>query len=144
LLAWSLVTLSRHEAALRQSERRLMDTLESITDGFVTLDADWRYVYVNEEAARLMQKSRVDLLGKIVWQIFPESVGGTAHTELHRAAAARISVEFEDFNPVMQRWFANRAYPTADGGMSVYFQDVTLRKRAEQLANQNQRTFVEI
>ena len=131
LLWWSLSAISRHEEAQRVSARRVIDTLESITDGFVTFDAEWRFTYVNVEVERLLRKSRDELLGRSAWEMFPESVGGTAHRELHRGAAARISVEFEEFNPVMQRWFANRAYPLDEGGMTVFFQDITQRKQAE-------------
>ena len=58
VLSWSLRTISQHEIALRESERRNVEILESITDGFVTLDRDWRFVFVNPEAARLMRRSR--------------------------------------------------------------------------------------
>jgi signal transduction histidine kinase/CheY-like chemotaxis protein len=42
-----------------------------------------------------------------------------------------VSVEFDDFNASMGRWFGNKAYPTADGGMSVYFEDITAHRLAE-------------
>lgn len=128
----SFRSISRHETALQRSQERVTDTLESITDGFVTLDRDWRYVYVNAEAEKLLEKSREQLLGRSVWDIFPESFERTAGKELHRASAGRITVEFEDFNPVLNRWFSNKAYPCADGGISVYFQDVTDRKQLEE------------
>ena len=132
LLASSLATIARHERRLRQSERRVVDTLESITDAFATVDRDWRCIVVNEQAAKLVGKNRADLLGRSVWEVFPESLGGAAYQQLHRAAAERVSVEYEDFNPVLGRWFAGRAYPTHDGGIAVYFQDITERKRVEQ------------
>ncbi len=132
LLGWNLATISRHEKALRQSEHRLLHTLESITDGFVTLDRDWNYNYVNEEAERLLQRSRVELLGRNAWDAFPESVGRTSYLELHRVANERCSTHFEDFNPVLNRWFGVRAYPMQDGGVAAYFQDITGRKQAEE------------
>ena len=33
---------------------------------------------------------------------------------------------------VQRRWFDIRAYPSRDGGLSVYFQDITERKQAEE------------
>ena len=131
-MSWNLSMLSRHEAVLRRSERRLGDTLESITDGFIGLDDEWRFTFVNIEAERLLTKTRDELIGRSVWDVFPEVMGTTADKELRRSATDRVSVEFEDFNPVLQRWFANKAYPMADGGMTVYFQDVTVRKAAEE------------
>jgi PAS domain S-box-containing protein len=138
VLLWRTgVAISRQEQkrqeadeAMQASQRRVLDTLESITDGFVAVDRSWRYLYVNSEAEQMMGRSFAELLGKNVWDVFPEAVGGRAYRELHRAAADRLNVEFEDYNPVLQRWFANKAYPTPDG-IVVYFEDITQRKQAE-------------
>ena len=135
VLSWSLRTVQRHESALRLSQQQMGATLQSIADGFVTLDRDWRFRFVNPEAARLMDKSPEQLVGNRAWDLFPEAVGGPAYHALHRAAAERVSVEFEDYNPVQERWFASRAYPTADGAISIYFHDVTARKKAERDAD---------
>ena len=132
MLSWNLVTIERHEDALRQSERRMADTLESITDACVTLDRDWRYVFVNEKAALLVGMDRSELIGRVVWTVFPGAVGTSAERELRAAAAQRVGVEFEYFEPVLKRWFAARAYPTPDRGVSIYFRDVTVRKQLAQ------------
>src|SRR5262245_9104044 len=58
MLSWNLVTIERHDEALRRSERQMADTLESITDACVTFDRDWRYVVVNEKAAKLLGMDR--------------------------------------------------------------------------------------
>ena len=42
----------------------------------------------------------------------------------------RVPAEFEDFYPALNAWFYVRAFPSADGGLAVYFQDVTERRRA--------------
>jgi PAS domain S-box-containing protein len=132
MLAWNLATIERHEDALRRSERRMADTLESITDACVTLDRDWRYVFVNDKAALLLGMDRSELLGRVVWSVFPGAVGSTAERELRAAAAQRVGIELEYFERELQRWFAIRAYPTPDRGVSVYFRDVTVRKQLAQ------------
>lgn len=142
-MAWILSTISRSEAALRKSEQRMADTLASVRDGVVTLDREWRYVFVNPESERQLGKSSAELLGKIAWELFPEAIEGCVYHELHRAVSERICVEFEDFNPVLQRWFANRAYPTPDGNIAVYFHDVTARKQAEQAAREHEEHLAE-
>jgi PAS domain S-box-containing protein len=132
LLFWSLGTISRHEARQRESERRVVDTLESITDACVTFDRSWRYVLVNERASKMLGKDRAELLGRSVWDLFPEHVGSIAERELKRAASSLLAVEFEIFEPQRERWLANRAFPTPDGGVALYFRDVTERKQAAQ------------
>ena len=132
MLSWNLATIERHEDALRRSERRMADTLESITDACVTLDRDWRYIVVNEKAALLLGMDRSELLGRVVWTVFPGAVGTSAERELRAAAAQRVGVELEYFEPGLQRWFAARSYPTPDRGVSIYFRDVTVRKQLAQ------------
>lgn len=134
LLWLTIAKVRTHENAFDQSERRLSQTLASITDGFVAFDEQWRYVFVNDEATRLMQKSRPELIGKAAWEVFPEWTGTEASRHLRRASAERVSVEYEDFNPVMRRWFASKAYPTEDGGVAIFFRDVTERKLAADAA----------
>ncbi len=133
VLWWSLSTIARHESAVRESERRLTDALESLTDGFVTFDRHWQFRFVNQEAARLLRRTRAELVGRNLWDLFPEWIESTTYRELQRTAAERLSVDYEDFNPELKRWFANKAYPTPDDGVAVYFQDVTERKQIKQL-----------
>ncbi|MEI2582459.1 PAS domain-containing protein [Scytonema sp. PRP1] len=52
-------------------DREVIHILESITDGFIAYDRDWRYIYVNEAAVRLLKKSRNELIGQRVWDVFP-------------------------------------------------------------------------
>jgi PAS domain S-box-containing protein len=129
VLWWSLSTIERHEAALRESERRLTLTLDSLTDGFMTFDRDWRFRFVNQEATRRLRRDRSELLGRNVWELSPEVVGSDSHRELHHAAAERESVAYEEFDPALERWYAHKAYPMPNDGVAVYFQDVTERKR---------------
>jgi PAS domain S-box-containing protein len=116
------VTIRANELA-----QRLTATLESMTDAFVTLDRDWRFTYVNGEAERLLQRPREQLLGKVVWDEFPESVGTRFHQEYERALAEFITVEFETFSTVLNAWCKVSAHPSVEG-LAVYFQDVTASK----------------
>lgn len=132
VLARTLRTISQHESALRASERRMAATLESITDGFVTLDRDGRFRFANPEAGRLLNRKPEEIIGRRVAEVFPDSVGTDAFQALGRAAMERVTVDSESYAPVLQRWFAYRVYPSTDGDISVYFQDVTDRKRVQE------------
>ncbi len=103
------------------------DTLESISDGFYALDRDWRFTYVNSQAARWINRLSKDLIGHSVWEEFPESVGSLFEQEYRRCAAEQVTVSFESFYPPLNAWYAVRAYPIASG-LAVYFQDVTEQK----------------
>ncbi len=117
------------EAQVRRLAERLTATLESITDAFFMLDRDWRFVYVNPEAERLLQVSRRALAGRVLREEFSESVGSVFERECRRAVTEQRAAAFEAFYPPLDAWFEVRAYPS-DEGLAVYFQDVTERRRA--------------
>ncbi len=123
-------------AAAEAAQQRIASVLESITDAFFALDRQWRFTYVNQQAERLLQRPRGELLGKSVWDVFPGPLGMTFASQYQRAVETQQTVQFETFSPPLDAWFEIRVYPAPDG-LSVYFQDITARKRAErQLAAQ--------
>lgn len=119
--------------------------LASITDAFFALDTNWRFVYVNSNAEKLLRRSRQELLGQNIWEVFPEAVGSTFYVQYHRAIEERCSVAFEEFYPPLETWFEVHAYPYAHG-LSVYFRDINDRKRVEELlqrAHEEDRLFTQ-
>jgi PAS domain S-box-containing protein len=116
------------EEALRESNNRIRNILESITDAFFALDSEWRFTYVNSEAERVLQRPREELLGKNVWEEFPEAVGSTFYREYHKALREQTTVDFEEYYPPLETWIDVRAYPSEDG-LSIYFRDVTERRQ---------------
>src|SRR5215203_903121 len=115
----------------RAARERATHILESISDAFYAVDRDWCFTYVNNKAEELWDRSREELLGKNIWDEFPESVGSESYRQIMRAMQGGLTTEFETISPVLDAWVAGRAYPSAEG-LSVYFQDVTERKQAEE------------
>ncbi|MBU7582320.1 MAG: response regulator [Nostoc sp. TH1S01] len=137
--------VANYEQRLRleaESARNQIATiLESITDAFVAFDHEWRYTYVNEQATRLLQKTREQLLGKHVWQeVFPEIVGMLSYHELHRAMNEQIAVVVEEFVQPLGKWLEIHAYPSPDG-LAIYFRDITERKRSELALHQSEERY---
>ena len=119
-----------------QGEERVLRLLESITDGFAGLDADWRFTYLNPAAKRILSPDvpqPEDLLGRNFWEMFPETRETVIEAELRGAVTKVTTAEFEVLYPPWNRWFSARAYPVEGGGLSVFFRDVTARKEAEAL-----------
>jgi PAS domain S-box-containing protein len=123
-----LAAIVMDELELRTTQRHRDEVLESITDAFFAVDGDWRFTYVNQQAETLLQRSREELLGQNVWEEFPEAVELAFHEQYHRAVREGESVQFEAHFPPLQAWFRVHAYPF-EGGLSVYFDDVTEEKR---------------
>jgi PAS domain S-box-containing protein len=136
------VAAEREEVLLRERHARARVTtiLESITDAFFALDREWRFTYVNREAERVLLKAREELLGRTLWEQFPEAIGTTFQREYHRAMAGQVTVNFEEFFRPLNAWFEVRAYPSPEG-LSVYFHDVTERVRAAEALQESEGRF---
>ncbi len=131
----------RSEAAVRErslraeaeAARERADTvLESISDGFIAIDREWRFTYANSTAERNTGIPRADWVGKVLWELFPDLNGTELEQQYRRAMYERVVTHGERYNARLQKWFEVRVYPARDGGISVFFQDVTERKRAEE------------
>ncbi len=125
-----------HERALRAeaeaAHQRTSTILESISDSFFALDRNWRFTYVNAEAERTLSMKRSDLTGQSFWDVFPLTKGTALETQFRRAMSERISVQFENYYLPWERWFDVRLYTATDGGLSVFYQDISERKRIDQ------------
>lgn len=115
----------------RRADEQRAAILERVSDAFVALDKDWRYVYVNEKAAQTFGRTREELIGKHIWTEFPEGVGQPFYNAYYRAAETQVPIELEEYYPPYDRWFENRIYPSPDG-LSIFFRDITERKQAEE------------
>jgi PAS domain S-box-containing protein len=126
----------------KRLEGQAQAILESITDAFVAVDREWRFTYVNAQAERVLGRETGDLLGKVLWEIYPGLEGSEFQRLYHRAADGGIAGSVTCYYPDHDRWYEVHAYP-AHVGISVYFRDVTEMKRAEaerqELAAQVQR-----
>jgi PAS domain S-box-containing protein len=120
-------------AALRAEQDRARSVLASISDGFVLLDRDYRVLDINEEAMRLEQRPREEILGKTHWEAWP----GTEESEIGRLykramEGAQVSLEHcYTWPDGRYAWLEMRAYPTRDG-LAIFYRDVTERKKSEQ------------
>ncbi len=131
---WALV---RDISERKRAEAALQTTLESIGDGFLAVDADWRLVYLNAAAERILSFRHEDILGKSFWEVFAPSVGTRLEHEYRRAAAGD-AVDFENLYEPWGRWFNNRCFPRDGGGMVVYFRDITEQKQAEEVRRESE------
>jgi PAS domain S-box-containing protein len=123
---------SELRAEVRQAQEQAAAILESITDGFIALDSEWRFTHANAEAERINGIRREDQIGKTQWELFPATRGTDLEREWRRAVAEQVAVQFEFYYQPWDTWFQHKAYPTKDGGLSVFYHDITARKRSEE------------
>ncbi len=140
LLARVATNLELGRSRQATARRRIDSILESITDGFIAIDRQWRYVYANQEAEVLLQKSRSELLGHVMWEVFPDLVGSPFEVGLRQASEQQITVELDEFYPPLNTWFELRIYPSTEG-LSVYFHNISERKQAEAALRESEAKF---
>ncbi|AFZ24273.1 PAS domain S-box [Cylindrospermum stagnale PCC 7417] len=125
-----------HEISMPMPEEEAADTsldhiLSTINEQFLALDRKWRYTYVNDVVVKVVGIPQQDLLGKCIWELFPDLVESQFYAEVHRAVTEQKSIQFQQFYDSNQRWFENRIYPSAHG-VSVFLADITERKQNEE------------
>ncbi|WP_322893427.1 MULTISPECIES: PAS domain S-box protein [unclassified Yoonia] len=114
-----------------EASRRLVETLENIGDAFFTLDPDFRFTYLNSKAELLLKRKRDELLGRDVFDEFPEARGTAFEIEYRRAVETRQTARFEQFFAPLEITFRVSAHPTP-AGLAVYFSDISEERRREE------------
>jgi len=133
----------RANRALRQADQQVASILNRITDGFVAFDRQWRMTYMNHKAAELTLRRGTDpqtVLGKVVWEVFPDLAGSELHREYLQAVQTQKPVVLDFYYPMLGIWLEHRAYPSEDG-LTVYFQDVTERRLHQQALRESEDRF---
>jgi PAS domain S-box-containing protein len=118
----------------RHGDARVARVLETMGAAFFSLDRAWRFDYVNAEAERLLGRSRDQLRGGVIWELFPAALDSPFEEHYRGAAATGEPRIFEAYYPPpLDAWYEVRAYPGPDG-LSVYFVEVTERLTAQEQA----------
>ncbi|WP_109485591.1 ATP-binding protein [Occallatibacter savannae] len=126
------------EAAIRASENRSRQVLERTTDAVFVLDRDWCFTYLNPNALRMISGGR-NLIGKNVWEEFPDAVGRAFWKQYHRVMDEGVSVQFNEYYPApLDKWFEVHAYPTEEG-LAAFFRDITLKLKSDAALRQNEK-----
>jgi diguanylate cyclase (GGDEF)-like protein/PAS domain S-box-containing protein len=129
-IAKDITEQKKSELALKESNDFINNILESITDGFIAIDYDWHITYWNKEAERITGKKQDDILGAILWDVFPQAIGSLIFTNLHKALYEQITTQYEFYAQSTDQWYWFHVYPSKNG-LSVYLHDITERKKAE-------------
>ena len=134
------ITRDMTERHIRQKdlESELHQILNRVSDGFFGLDDEWRFTYMNDCAAELLDISPEEANGGVVWEAFPEAADSQFYENYVRAMEEQEPVSFEEYFPPLNAWFDVSAYPSVTG-LSVYFRDVTERRERQQAVRDRER-----
>ncbi|AEM71807.1 multi-sensor signal transduction histidine kinase [Allomuricauda ruestringensis DSM 13258] len=114
--------------ALESAFREKNMILESIGDAFFAMKEDYTVTYWNKTAERLLGVKREDLIGKNLWDMFPDAVDLPSYTNYNKVLKTREPISFEDYYGI---WLEVNAYPSEEG-ISVFFRDITQKKKANE------------
>jgi len=126
----------RTEAVVKTMEEKNI-ILESIGDAFFAVDKNWTVTYWNRMAEKDLSVPKENIVGNNLWEIFSDSIESVSYKKYHEAMATNQVVHFEDYYAALNKWYEISAYPSGNG-LSVYFKDITERKKAaEEIAKLN-------
>ena len=112
----------------------LTEIFERVTDGFIALDKNFCYTYMNKKAGKLIRRDPVSMVGKNVWEEFPDAVGSDTYNAFNKAMAEQQYVSNTDHYAPLDLWQENFIYPSPNG-LSIFIRDITEKKRSEKEIN---------
>ncbi len=114
------------ELELNSQTEKLISILESISDGFLSIDNQWNFTYLNSQAEKLLGRRAIELLNHSLAEAFPEITGTAFYAEYQKALSQKKAANFVEYYAPADKWLEVHAYPFPKG-FSMYFQDVTER-----------------
>jgi PAS domain S-box-containing protein len=150
LRAVTLIAAVKVAVRARRRQREVRDLLQqretvltSISDAFSALDREWRYIYVNDKVAELAGLPKEEIIGRVIWEIFPDAVGTEFHLRCAHVRKTGQPEHFEAYYKPWDKWLDTRIYPTKEG-LVIFRGDVTERKKQEELLHESQRKLKEL
>jgi PAS domain S-box-containing protein len=118
------------EEQIRKKTGELTSIFERINEAFIALDSNFCFTYISKKAAALIRQDPAPLIGKCVWEVFPDAVGTTTYDALTRAMAEQVPVVNTDYYAPLDLWQENHIYPSPDG-LSIFIRNITEQKKTE-------------
>ncbi|HSY40940.1 MAG TPA: PAS domain-containing protein, partial [Polyangia bacterium] len=129
---WEALRRAEKARAEAEAARHEMENiLGRVADGFVAVDRDCRYRYINESARRVMQRDPASLIGKRMWDEFPEVRGHDFQRTCEQALLDQRPARVWNYFQPWDRWFEGRIHPSPEG-LSIFFTDVTEQQKAQE------------
>lgn len=119
------------EKEIKKAAERLNNFIESITDSFFIVNNDWKFIKVNHAFEKISSKNRDEILGSVIWDVFPEILATNFEDVYRKAMAEQISVQFTEHFKPSDKWFNTTVYPASEG-LTVFVRDITHEKHAQE------------
>ncbi|MDG5821449.1 GAF domain-containing protein [Natronococcus sp. A-GB7] len=124
------ITKINAKQQLYEKEKKLKETFDRITDGFIGMDADWTVTYINDRGKELIDFDGEGLVNRNFWDVFEPALGTAFEEQYREVVATQEPTSFEEYYPPLDGWFKVHVYPSASG-LSIYFRDITEHRKHE-------------
>ena len=133
-LTYDYTDLLLAQAEIKKKTEQVENLLENISDGFIGLDENLNYTYANKRVGEMLGVDPSTLIGKNIWELFPDAIGSATYEAITTAFLEKKHVINEDYYEPLNLWQENRVYP-AGTGVSMFIRDITEKKELEELLN---------
>ncbi len=120
-------SFQRTEGFLQDAHQKINDILDSIHDGFLILDSDWRITFVNQNAIDLLPfRLESSPVGRTLWELLPNMRSGLLYDNLSKAFQDQSQLSFEMGDEAEDKWYHFDVYPNGDS-LTVIIREITDR-----------------
>ena len=138
LVSRDITERQRARRALEGAHAQVRTILESIEDGFFSVNRKWEITYANSRAATLVGVPRGSSIGRPLWSVSDALYGSEVGRIYRRAMETGENASFETFYAPTGMWYSERVY-AHDDGLSVFFHDITDRVQRDHLVRDSER-----
>jgi PAS domain S-box-containing protein len=131
-IALDISAMKKAEAAESETRSQIASLVESVAASFLALDRNWRFTFVNSRVLERTGKTREELIGQVIWDVFPDR-RQSWYPEYLRVMRDRVASRFQVSAPQLDgstAWYDVHAFPTAEG-IAALVQDISELKRTE-------------
>ena len=120
------------------AERQLAADVLEHGEALLVLDGEFRVVLVNEKQEQMSGVPRSKMLGRVIWDVFPEAADPESQywQEYHRVMRERVPAQFEERYGPRSVWTLVNVYPLHTAAIAIFIRDIASRKRAEEALRQ--------
>ncbi|ATQ77140.1 hypothetical protein CR152_23440 [Massilia violaceinigra] len=119
---WSSLDTCRAQSALQDERDERRHIFLNMTEGFAIIGSDWQRKQINTLGLKVGQREAQVVVGRSLWDVWPEIIGTEVETRYRRVMASRSAGRFEElvaFSNGENVWLELRLLPMPDGGMAV-------------------------
>jgi PAS domain S-box-containing protein len=127
------------EKQVIEKTTEIKNIFDRVNDGFIAFDKEWRFTYVNKKAGEIYRIDPASIIGKVVWDALPQAIGNPFYEACKKAMKEQRYIHIENYSTIFNYWYESHVYPSPEG-LSIYFRDVTERKKSEQLLKSSEET----